>query len=46
MSSKTARSNRLEADIEKAREEANWRKVIELAEQMKSTRNFSGTQFL
>ena len=42
MSNKAVRSNRIEAEIEKAREESNWKKVIELAEQMKSSRNFSG----
>ena len=41
MSSKTGRGYRLEADIEKSREESNWKKVIELAEHLKS-RNQAG----
>ncbi|XP_076056869.1 tetratricopeptide repeat domain 7 isoform X2 [Oratosquilla oratoria] len=45
MSGKSGRGNRIEADIEKSREEANWRKVIELAEQLK-TRNASGVEIL
>lgn len=30
---------RIEADIEKNREQSNWSKVIELAEQLKETQN-------
>ncbi|XP_037776218.1 tetratricopeptide repeat protein 7B-like isoform X3 [Penaeus monodon] len=45
MSSKTNRANRLEAEIERSREESNWRKVIELAEHLKS-RNQTGLETL
>ncbi|XP_047736404.1 tetratricopeptide repeat protein 7B, partial [Hyalella azteca] len=36
MASKTARSQRLQADLERNRVEANWKKVIELAESYKA----------
>ena len=36
MSNKTARSGRLQTDLERFREEGNWKKVIELAEQLRS----------
>ncbi|XP_064098271.1 tetratricopeptide repeat protein 7B-like isoform X1 [Macrobrachium nipponense] len=45
MSGKTGRGYRLEADIEKSREESNWKKVIELAEHLKS-RNQAGLETL
>ncbi|XP_047473412.1 tetratricopeptide repeat protein 7B-like [Penaeus chinensis] len=45
MSSKTNRANRLEAEIERSREESNWKKVIELAEHLKS-RNQTGLETL
>lgn len=37
MTTRAARNNtvRIETDIEKSREESNWTKVIELAEQLK-----------
>lgn len=45
----TAKSNkgvRLETDIEKCREESNWKKVIELSEQLKSKHNSQGLVIL
>lgn len=36
MSGKANRANRLETDIERSREESNWKKVIELAEHLKA----------
>ncbi|XP_042866728.1 tetratricopeptide repeat protein 7B-like isoform X1 [Penaeus japonicus] len=45
MSSKANRANRLEAEIERSREESNWKKVIELAEHLKS-RNQTGLETL
>lgn len=41
----TAKSNkgvRLETDIEKCREESNWKKVIELSDQLKQKHNSQG----
>lgn len=41
----TNRSNkgvRLETDIEKCREESNWKKVIELSEQLRAKNNNQG----
>ncbi|RXG69514.1 Tetratricopeptide repeat protein 7B [Armadillidium vulgare] len=40
MTSKSGRGNKVEAEIEKCREESNWRRVIELADQLKSSKNF------
>ncbi|KAB7497983.1 Tetratricopeptide repeat protein 7B [Armadillidium nasatum] len=40
MTSKSGRGNKIEAEIEKCREESNWRRVIELADQLKSSKNF------
>ncbi|XP_069174245.1 tetratricopeptide repeat protein 7B isoform X5 [Procambarus clarkii] len=45
MSGKTNRANRLETDIEKSREESNWKRVIELAEHLKA-RNQPGLETL
>lgn len=45
MSEKKGRNYRIEADIERSREESNWKKVIELAENLKS-RNQSGVETL
>lgn len=36
MSGKVIRGQRLETEIERSREESNWKKVIELAEHLKS----------
>ena len=36
MTTKAARGKLLEADIEKSREESNWKRVIELADQLKT----------
>ena len=41
MSGKVTRGQRLETEIERSREESNWKKVIELAEHLKS-RNQAG----
>ncbi|KAK7066570.1 Tetratricopeptide repeat protein 7B [Halocaridina rubra] len=45
MSGKTGRGNRIEAEIEKSREESNWKKVVELAEHLKA-RNQPGLETL
>ncbi|XP_071524615.1 tetratricopeptide repeat protein 7B isoform X2 [Panulirus ornatus] len=45
MSGKANRANRLETDIERSREESNWKKVIELAEHLKA-RNQPGLETL
>ncbi|XP_069961157.1 tetratricopeptide repeat protein 7B-like isoform X7 [Cherax quadricarinatus] len=45
MSGKTTRANRLETDIERSREESNWKRVIELAEHLKA-RNQPGLETL
>ena len=36
MTSKKGQSWRIEADIDKSREEGNWKKVIDLTEQLKT----------
>ena len=36
MTSKKGQTWRIEADIDKNREEANWKKVIDLADQLKT----------
>ncbi|XP_050738425.1 tetratricopeptide repeat protein 7B-like isoform X1 [Eriocheir sinensis] len=45
MSGKVIRGQRLETEIERSREESNWKKVIELAEHLKS-RNQPGLETL
>ncbi|XP_045133542.1 tetratricopeptide repeat protein 7B-like isoform X2 [Portunus trituberculatus] len=45
MSGKVTRGQRLETEIERSREESNWRKVIELAEHLKA-RNQAGLETL
>ncbi|XP_014242615.1 tetratricopeptide repeat protein 7B isoform X2 [Cimex lectularius] len=42
MTTKSSKGVRLETDIEKCREESNWKKVIELSDQLKSKHSSQG----
>lgn len=44
MTTKSNKGVRLEIDIEKCREESNWKKVIELSDQLKWKHNTQGIQ--
>lgn len=42
MTTKSNKGIRLETDIEKCREEGNWKKVIELSDQLKMKNSLQG----
>lgn len=46
MTSKKGQTWRIEADIDKNREEANWKKVIDLADQLKTLCPTNGSFFI
>lgn len=45
MTSKGRNAVRMENEIEKSREESNWKRVIELAEQLKTRNSAQGSYY-